>query len=77
MKFRISPKDLGILGIFAGLLLYLCAFITTNINYWGKTGSFYGLNPIPGLTEFLGATLVLFVLFVVHCFNFHILYCFV
>ncbi len=69
MKFRISPKDLGTFGIFAGLLLYLCAITTTNINYLGKTGSFYGLNPIPGLTEFLGATLILFVIFIVLIFG--------
>ena len=69
MKFRISPKDLGIFAIFAGLLLYLCAIITTNINYLGKTGAFYGLNPIPGLTEFLGATLVLFIIFIVLIFS--------
>ena len=69
MKFRISPKDLGIFAIFAGLLLYLCAIITTNINYLGKTGAFYGLNPIPGLTEFLGATIILFIIFVVLIFS--------
>ena len=52
-----------------GLLLYLCAVVTTNINYLGKTGTFYGLNPIPGLTEFLGATLILFIIFLVLIFS--------
>jgi hypothetical protein len=69
VKFRISGKDLGIFAIFVGLLLYLCAVVTTNINYLGKTGTFYGLNPIPGLTEFLGATLILFIIFIVLIFS--------
>lgn len=56
-------------GIFAGFLLYLCAITTTNINYFGRTGSFYGLNPIPGFTEFFGATIVLFIIFVVLIFS--------
>ncbi len=56
-------------GVFAGFLLYLCAIITTNVSYFGKTGAFYGLNPIPGLTEFLGATLLLFVIFIILIFT--------
>ncbi len=56
-------------GIFAGFLLYLCAITTTNISYFGRTGSFYGLNPIPGFTEFFGATIVLFIIFVVLIFS--------
>lgn len=56
-------------GIFAGFLLYLCAITTTNINYFGRTGSFYGLNPIPGFTEFFGATIVLFIIFLVLIFS--------
>lgn len=43
--------------------------MTTNIGYFGKTGSFYGLNPFPGLTEYLGATIVLFIIFVVVIFS--------
>ncbi len=69
MKFRVSGKELGMFGIIVGLLLYLCALITTNISYFGKTGSLYGLNPIPGFTEFLGATLLLFIIFVVLVFS--------
>ena len=60
MKFRISSKDLIMFAIFAGFLFYLCAIATANINSFGETGSFSGLNPIPGLTEFFGATLVCF-----------------
>ena len=60
MKFRISSRDLIILLAFAAILLYLCAIATTNIHYFSLNGSFYGLNPIPGFTKFLGATLLLF-----------------
>ena len=56
-------------AVFAGFLLYLCAIITSNVSYFGKTGAFYGLNPIPGLTEFLGATLLLFVIFIILIFT--------
>lgn len=56
-------------GIFAAFLLYLCAITTTNISYFGKTGAFYGLNPIPGFTEYFGATFVLFIIFVVLIFS--------
>ena len=76
MKFRISGKDFIILAIFIILLLYLCALITTNIGYLGSTGTFYGLSPIPGFTEYLGATLIIFVIFVYYstiCFDFRII----
>lgn len=65
MKFRISGKDLLIFGIFSLLLLYLCAIATSNIHSFSATGSFSGLNPIPGLTKFLGATLLLFIVFLI------------
>jgi len=55
--------------VFVVFLLYLCALITTNFSYFGKTGAFYGLSPIPGLTEYLGATLVLFIIFLVLIFT--------
>ena len=69
MKFRISSKDLIMFAIFAGFLFYLCAIATANINSFGETGSFSGLNPIPGLTEFFGATLVLFLILLVLIFT--------
>ncbi len=69
MKFRISSKDLVMFIVFACFLLYLCAIATTNISYFGSTGSFYGLNPIPGFTEYLGATVVLFLILVVLIFT--------
>ena len=56
-------------AVFAGFLLYLCAIITTNVSYFGKTGAFYGLNPIPGLTEFFGATFLLFIIFIILIFT--------
>ena len=55
--------------LFAGFLLYLCAITTTNISYFGQTGSFYGLNPIPGLTKYLGATFVLFIILIIVIFR--------
>lgn len=69
MKFRISSKDFLMLIIFIVLLLYLCAIITSNVGYLGNTGTFYGLNPIPGFTEYFGATMLIFVIFVVVIFT--------
>ncbi len=69
MKFRISGKDLLMFGIFAGMLLYLCAIITGNINALSTTGSFSGLNPIPGLTKLLGTTIILFIIFLIIIFS--------
>ena len=69
MKFRISSKDFLIFAIFIVLLLYLCALITTNIGYLGSTGTFYGLNPIPGFTEYFGATMIIFIIFVIVIFT--------
>ena len=69
MKFRISSKDLIMFAIFAGFLFYLCAIATSNINSFGETGAFSGLNPIPGLTDFFGATLVLFLILLVLIFT--------
>lgn len=64
MKFRISGKDLGTFAVFAIFLLYLCALITGNISSFGKTGTFSGLSPFPGLSKYLGATLLLFAIFI-------------
>ena len=65
MKFRVSSKDLTIFCIFAGFLFYLCCILTSNVHEFSKSGSFSGLNPIPGITEFFGATLLLFLVFIV------------
>ncbi len=69
MKFRISGKDLWMVLLFAGFLLYLCAITTNNIAYFGQHGSFDGLSPIPGLTKYLGATVVLFIILIVVIFT--------
>ena len=69
MKFRISAKDLIMFSIFAAFLLYLCALATTNISSFSTTGAFYGLNPIPGFTKHLGATLLLFFIFIIVIFT--------
>ncbi|MGN0966160.1 MAG: VirD4-like conjugal transfer protein, CD1115 family [Candidatus Coprovivens sp.] len=65
MKFRVSGKDFTIFIIFAIFLFYLCCLVTSNVHQLSVDGSFSGLNPIPGLTEFFGATILLFIVFVV------------
>ena len=65
VKFRVTAKDFIIFVIFAAVLLYLCALATSNINSFSVDGTFSGLNPIPGLTKFLGITLLLFILVLV------------
>ncbi len=69
MKFRISGKDLIMFGIFAAMLLYLCAIITGNINTLSVYGHFSGLSPFPGLSTQLPVTLILFVIFLVIIFS--------
>ena len=65
MKFRVSGKDFTIFVIFAIFLFYLCCLLTSNVHQLSVDGSFSGLNPIPGLTQFFGATMLLFIVFVV------------
>lgn len=69
MKFRISGKDFIMFIIFIGFLLYLCAITTSNVSTFGQTGALAGLSPIPGLTKYLGATLILFVIFLIVIFS--------
>ena len=69
MKFRVSGKDLGMFLVFGIFLLYLCAILTSNVSSFGTTGTFSGLNPIPGLTKYLGATVVLFIILIVLIFT--------
>ena len=63
MKFRVSNKDLTIFLIFAVFLFYLCCILTSNIHQFSEDGTFSGLNPFPGLIEFTGATILLFLVF--------------
>ena len=63
MKFRVSNKDLTIFLIFAVFLFYLCCILTSNIHQFSEDGTFSGLNPFPGLIEFTGATVLLFLVF--------------
>ncbi len=65
MKFRITGKDLLIFVVFIVLLLYLCGLAVANVAAFSRTGSFSGLNPIPAFVHNLGATLVLFVVFLI------------
>ena len=64
MKFRVSSKDFTIFLIFAVFLFYLCCLITSNVHQFSVDGSFSGLNPIPGITHFFGATMLLFFIFI-------------
>ena len=61
MKFRISEKDLIIFGIFALILLYLCALCTANLSAL-SAGEGLTLFPIAGFTKYFGATMILFVI---------------
>ena len=63
MKFRISSKDFIMFVVFVLLLLYLCGLAVTNITYFNSEGAFYGLNPLPAFTDYLGTTMLLFVIF--------------
>ncbi len=56
-------------GIFILLLLYLCGLAVTNITYFNAEGSFYGLNPFPAFKDYLGTTMLLFVIFLVLIFT--------
>jgi len=60
MKFKISPKDATIFGIFCVFLLYFCSIAFTNVIYLINEGEFYGFNPIMGLTRYLPGTLIVF-----------------
>ena len=65
LKIRVSKGDFTLFAIFCALLLYLCSIATSNINSFLNEGIFRGLNPIPGLTEFIGPTLLLFFGFII------------
>ena len=63
MKFRVDTKDLIIFGCFCVFLLYICCIGVLNASYLAQEGRFYGLLPFKAFTgEYIGTTLVLFVL---------------
>ena len=63
MKFKIEEKDFIILICFCILLLYICSIGVLNLSTLATEGHFYGLLPFKAFTgEYIGATLVLFIL---------------
>ena len=70
MKFRIETKDLIIFCCFCVFLLYICCIGVLNVSTLSSTGKFYGLMPFKAFTgEYIGATLVLFVLALIGIFG--------
>ena len=70
MKFRIETKDLVIFCCFCVFLLYICCIGVLNVSTLSSTGKFYGLLPFKAFTgEYIGATLVLFVLALIGIFG--------
>jgi len=70
MKFNAEPKDWIIFGCFSVFLLYMCAVGVLNASSLATTGVLYGFNPIEAFTkEYIGATIVLFILGLVGIFS--------
>jgi len=70
MKFRIETKDLIIFCCFCIFLLYICCIGVLNVSTLSSTGKFYGLVPFKAFSgEYIGATLVLFVLALIGIFG--------
>ena len=69
MKFRVSKNDLIIFIIFCILLLYLCAIGVMNFVTFGAEGKLWGLNPIPAFINYLGVTLMLFLISLIMIFT--------
>lgn len=63
MKFKIEAKDLIIFVCFCILLLYICSIGVLNLSSLSIEGEFYGFLPFKAFTsQYIGATLVLFIL---------------
>jgi len=70
MKFKVEPKDFMLFVIYCVLLLYLCAIAVLNISSLSVDGTFYGLLPFKAFTpQYIGATLVLFIIALVAIFS--------
>ena len=69
MRFKVEPKDFFLFVLYCILLLYLCAIAVLNFSSLANDGSFYGLLPFKAFTfEYLGATLILFIIALVTIF---------
>ncbi len=61
MKFKITPKDALIFGLYCILLLYLCAIAVLNFSSFINEGEFYGLLPFEAFTsDYIVITLFMF-----------------
>ena len=69
MKFKVSKNDLIVFIIFCILLLYLCAIGVMNFVTFGSEGHLWGLNPFPAFANYLGITLLLFVVALIMIFT--------
>ena len=70
MKFKVEPKDFMLFVIYCVLLLYLCAIAVLNISSLSVDGTFYGLLPFKAFTrDYIGATLVLFIIAIIAIFS--------
>lgn len=70
MKFKVEPKDFMLFVIYCLLLLYLCAIAVLNISSLTADGTFYGLLPFKAFTpDYIGATLILFIIAIVAIFS--------
>lgn len=70
MKFKVEPKDFMLFVIYCVLLLYLCAIAVLNISSLTADGTFYGLLPFKAFTpDYIGATLILFIIALVAIFS--------
>lgn len=70
MKFKVEPKDFMLFVIYCLLLLYLCAIAVLNISSLSADGTFYGLLPFKAFTpDYIGATLILFIIALVAIFS--------
>ena len=70
MRFNAEPKDWIMFGCFSVFLLYMCAIGVLNATTLATEGVFYGFSPFKAFTmEYLGATLILFILALVGIFS--------
>jgi len=70
MKFKIEAKDLVIFICFCIFLLYLCCIGVLNASSLATEGEFYGIVPFKAFTkDYIGATIVLFVLILLGIFS--------
>ena len=70
MKFKVEPKDFLIFVLYCILLLYLCAIAVINFASLSLDGTFAGLLPFKAFTpEYIGATLILFVIVLIVIFS--------